>query len=218
MFTSSPRSLYTTPKLDPPRTGTDRTHDAVYPRYKARPEIPIPIIATMSSSFIAEIANYRVHHLNSVNVALHRVCIPAVYFTMMVPMTLLSLPHNAYVNLATVVASLYSAYYLSLDVPYGLIGSGLMAALAYGGTKFQLTYGPRLALLASLAIWILSGVGQAYGHKYHEGGAPAAGENPKQAFLMPPLFVVVELGTSLGYRRSLMQTIDRHIQESRNKD
>ena len=91
-------------------------------------------------------------------------------------------------------------YYCLIEQP-GLAGP-IAAFLVWGGynaaTYLQQAFPDcwKTALVIHVGCW----AAQIYGHQVHEGRAPAFLDNLAQAFLMAPLFVLLEVMFQFGYK------------------
>lgn len=156
------------------------------------------------------LSQYASYHRDRRNVWTHVIGIPLIVIaliTLLTPITLLSLPISVGdragllpVSMATVVVLLVSAYYLVLDLRYGL---AMLCLLALCGLAGELI----VSLSASswwawgLGLFVVGWVFQFIGHCF-EGRKPAFVDDI-MGLLIGPLFVVAEIGFLLGLRREV---------------
>ena len=124
------------------------------------------------------LAEYGESHKNTTNKAIHWICVPLIFFSIMG--LIASIPSgivqkllgagNPYANWATVALLLAIAYYVSLSIPL-TIGMALFGlACLFGATTIaQLGYP---LWMISLIIFVVAWIGQFYGHKV-EGKKPS---------------------------------------------
>ena len=157
------------------------------------------------------LSNYAAYHRDPRNIATHFVGIPLIVVAVA---TLLSRPAFGAVDVAgvsfafspaTVVIALTIAFYLRLDVRYGLtmalvmIGAGLLGAFA--AAQSTTTW-----LVAGVSSFVVGWVIQFVGH-YFEGKKPAFVDD-LVGLLVGPLFVVAEAGFAAGFRDDVRARIE----------
>jgi len=121
---------------------------------------------------------YGESHQNSTNKAIHWICVPAIFFSIVGliasipagPVQALFGEGNPYANWATVVLIFVIAYYITLSIPltigmtlFGLACIVLIQIIASAGLQVW---------LVSLVIFVAAWIGQFYGHKI-EGKKPS---------------------------------------------
>lgn len=159
---------------------------------------------------------YRSYHFNHTNVTIHLLCIPVILFSafaLFVPVQVGSwLP---YINVGTVAALAYAAFYTLLDPTLGSLTVPLLVGgLYYLSKGYQLAASPESSITQSefhnvaLTAHIIAWLAQFYGHGVHEKRAPALTDNLLQALVLAPFFVVFEVAFALGFRRELKKTMD----------
>lgn len=156
-----------------------------------------------------QLAQYAAYHRDRRNIATHFVGIPMIVVAVA---TLLSRPGfdlaGLWLTPALVVVALTVAYYLLLDLRFGLA-----MALAMGAA---LGVGQWLAA-QSTAVWLGGGIGlfvvgwvlQFIGH-YYEGKKPAFVDD-LVGLVIGPLFVLAEAGFALGLRDEERQRIEARV-------
>ena len=118
-------------------------------------------------------------HQNSTNKAIHWICVPLIFFSIVGLVA--SIPSqavqsvlgdgNPYANWAAVVLVLVLIYYVSLSIPLG-IGMMLFGALCLFAANFLVRATNTPLWITSLIIFFVAWVGQFYGHKV-EGKKPS---------------------------------------------
>lgn len=142
---------------------------------------------------------YAVSHQNETNIAIHYVCVPLIFFSvigllMSIPTTflenILGLYNPLLENWAIVVGLFISIFYFRLGFWY--FAQMLFVILLSVVLNFWLSNVTNL-LFASLSIFILAWIGQFYGHKV-EGAKPSFLKD-LQFLLIGPLWVIEKIGT-----------------------
>lgn len=127
---------------------------------------------------------YGESHQNKTNIAIHKVCVPAITFSVVgliysIPLDLLSVRPIWFVLLAVVIYyGLLSLKYLMLFLPMIIIFLGLSNWLDSIGILWQ----------SSLFIFVIAWIGQFYGHKV-EGKKPSFFKD-LQFLLVGPLWTI----------------------------
>lgn len=126
----------------------------------------------------ALLAEYGESHQNETNKAIHWICVPLIFFSVVglvasIPSGVVQqfLGTNPYANWATVVLVVAIVYYVTLSIPLSL-GMMLFSALCLVAVNYieQLNIAPLWAVC--LGIFVLAWIGQFYGHKV-EGKKPS---------------------------------------------
>jgi uncharacterized membrane protein YGL010W len=122
---------------------------------------------------------YGESHQNSTNKAIHWICVPLIFFSIVGLVA--SIPSqavqsvlgdgNPYANWAAVALVLVLIYYVSLSIPLG-IGMMLFGALCLFAANFLVRATNTPLWITSLIIFFVAWVGQFYGHKV-EGKKPS---------------------------------------------
>ncbi|KAJ4130743.1 hypothetical protein NW768_006281 [Fusarium equiseti] len=163
---------------------------------------------------------YGAYHHNSVNIAIHMVCVPlilisgfslATYSGTLIPTPeWLTVPYLE-LNLGIIAASLYSLLYLLLEPFAGF----LLAIFCMGGAAF-VNYlrqqNPDSTFQGALAVHIVCWIFQFIGHGKYEGRAPALLDNLIQAVFLAPMFVWLEILFKFGYRPELRARVSKKVQ------
>jgi uncharacterized membrane protein YGL010W len=141
---------------------------------------------------------YAVSHQNETNQAIHYICVPLIFFSvigllMSIPTTFLENTFNAsnplLENWAVVVGLVISVFYLRLGFWY--FTEMLFVILICIIANFWLGNFVNL-LFASIIIFVLAWIGQFYGHKV-EGAKPSFLKD-LEFLLIGPLWVIQKLG------------------------
>ncbi|KAI8144814.1 hypothetical protein BJV82DRAFT_606375 [Fennellomyces sp. T-0311] len=164
-----------------------------------------------------QLVTYGAHHNNKVNVAIHMVFVPCIFWTALVfgaktgplienaPKWLRTFGPN--LSFFTVVG--YSLYYTVLDPVASALCAPLLYGMCYTATTFEKT-NPNaipIALTGHIASWIF----QFIGHGVHEKRSPKLLDNLVQALVSAPYFVFFEVLFKLGYRPKLRQEVQAEV-------
>jgi uncharacterized membrane protein YGL010W len=126
----------------------------------------------------ALLAEYGESHQHATNKAIHWICVPLIFFSVIgmiasIPSGMLNsvLGESPYANWATVVLVLVLIYYVSLSIPLS-IGMFLFSLLCifFANLIAQINVAP--LWLVSIIIFVVAWIGQFYGHKV-EGKKPS---------------------------------------------
>ncbi|RAL03577.1 2-hydroxy-palmitic acid dioxygenase MPO1 [Aspergillus ibericus CBS 121593] len=164
---------------------------------------------------------YGAYHNNPVNIAIHMTCVPILLFTGIALASntpvLLALPDalqidNLPLNLGTIAAVIYSAFYILLEP----VAGALVAPLIIGGAAYAnhllATYGTSVNYWFA-GVHVVSWLAQFVGHGAFERRAPALLDNLVQALLLAPLFVWMEALFFFGYRPELKARYDENVRK-----
>ncbi|GME81023.1 hypothetical protein B5S28_g2000 [[Candida] boidinii] len=164
-----------------------------------------------------QLAFYRAYHFNKVNVAIHLVCIPIIFFSYILIFSYFSFesylpfdlpkPLSNFANLGSVIGICYSIYYCLLDKT-GYYVTPLIIYLSYyfrdlydyNENNYLLKYG----FLINTISWIM----QFIGHGHYEKRAPALLDNLVQALVLAPYFVAFEVVFFFGGRTDLQKDMN----------
>ena len=135
------------------------------------------------------LSEYGESHQNSTNKAIHWICVPLIFFSIVgliasIPSGLLQSvvgEGNPYANWAAVILILVLAYYVSLSIPLtvGMMLFGVLC-LFLVNVIVRLNIAPLWAVC--VAIFVLAWIGQFYGHKV---------EGKKPSFLKDVQFLLI---------------------------
>ncbi len=141
---------------------------------------------------------YAVSHQNETNKAIHYICVPAIFFSVIgllfsIPTTFLENVFGLYnpfiENWAAMVAVIILIFYARLGFWY-FVNMLLVTTLSVIGNYWLSGFG-NLALI-SIAIFVIAWIGQFYGHKV-EGKKPSFIKD-LQFLLIGPLWVLKKIG------------------------
>ncbi|KAF5529304.1 DUF962 domain-containing protein [Fusarium napiforme] len=174
----------------------------------------------MSLDLEQHLTFYGAYHHNSVNVAIHMVCVPlillsgfcmATYTGTLIPTPSWITPPYLDLNLGVIGASLYSLLYLLLEPFAGF----LLALFCMGGAalcNYLHQQNPDTTFQGALAIHVVCWIFQFIGHGKYEGRAPALLDNLIQAIFLAPMFVWLEILFKFGYRPELQSRVNKKVQ------
>eukprot|EP00697_Spironema_sp_BW2_P014738 gnl/Spiro4/527_TR290_c0_g1_i1.p1 gnl/Spiro4/527_TR290_c0_g1~~gnl/Spiro4/527_TR290_c0_g1_i1.p1 ORF type:complete len:237 (-),score=49.00 gnl/Spiro4/527_TR290_c0_g1_i1:130-786(-) len=155
---------------------------------------------------------YASYHNQKINQIIHLICIWPILWTFFVFLgysgvlckcDIATATHGLLVRLdwSAVWAVMYALYYALMAPIFGISSLAVFAAYV-SASHFAFSYHEvawKIALAIHVTAWLL----QFLGHYAFEGRAPALLDNPAQAFLMAPLFVLLEVAFSVGYAPKL---------------
>ena len=132
---------------------------------------------------------YKAYHKNKINVLIHVFCIPIIMWTISVFLTHFST--NIFYNPTFYLTNIYSAYYLILDKELGKI----MTMVFYFSwiISYYFYWYISNSIYYATILHILSWIAQFGGHFYFEGNRPALTDSLLQAFLVAPIFVLIDI-------------------------
>lgn len=165
----------------------------------------------MNPFFIEQMAMYSAYHRDSRNRATHFIGIPAIVFSLFVPLAWVELGQVAGLplTLAVVVWAVTGMFYLWLDRLLGLGMVILSLGLLVAGHNVALlgdTIGWSVFALAFVGGWVFQLVGHVF-----EGRRPALADNLLQA-LIGPMFLVAETAFAAGLKPELHQAVEARWQ------
>ncbi|KAI1814753.1 DUF962 domain-containing protein [Poronia punctata] len=173
----------------------------------------------MALNLEKQLTFYGAYHDNSVNVAIHMVCVPLILFTgftlasntgTLIPLPDLITVPNLDLNLGTIAALSWGGLYILLEPVAGTVLAFIClgaAALGNAALAQNPTLTNQAAVVVHIAAWLL----QFVGHGAFEGRAPALLDNLVQAIFLAPLFVWLELLFKVGYRRELQARVEKEV-------
>lgn len=172
-----------------------------------------PPLTALEKSFVF----YASYHNDSVNQYIHIIFVWLILYSAFVmldytPALHPSLP--AMLNWNFLLCTIYALYYAQIERP-GFAGY-LASAMSVGGffvARHLHAMYPNNAFYWALRLHGLSWVSQFYGHFVHEGRSPALFQNLFQALAMAPLFVMMEVLFSLGYRPEFRVKVQKIVDD-----
>lgn len=160
---------------------------------------------------------YASYHNDAVNQYIHIVFVWQILYSAFVmldytPPLHPSLP--APLNGNFLLCAVYALYYAQIERP-GFAGylAAVMAIAGYFIAAYLHATFPDDAFYWALRLHGLSWISQFYGHFVHEGRSPALFQNLFQALAMAPLFVVMEVCFSFGYRPDFRSKVQKIVDE-----
>ncbi|MET0351112.1 MAG: Mpo1-like protein [Rhizobacter sp.] len=152
-----------------------------------------------------QLSAYAAYHRDSRNIATHFVGIPMIVLGITVLLARAAWGgFGVPVNLAVVCAALSCAYYLKLDLRYGLVMTALLGAAV--AVSLEIAALPLAAWLsAGIGLFVVGWVFQFVGHAY-EGRKPAFVDD-LMGLIIGPLFVLAEAGFLVGWRKDIEAAI-----------
>ncbi|KAI1079425.1 DUF962-domain-containing protein [Whalleya microplaca] len=163
---------------------------------------------------------YGAYHHNSINVAIHMLCVPLILFTgfalaantgTLIPLpNVLTIPHLD-LNLGTLAAFTWGSLYVLLEPVAGTILALICLGAAAVSNTF-LSQNPTLTNQVAIGVHVVCWLLQFLGHGAFERRAPALLDNLVQAIFLAPLFVWLELLFKFGYRRELQSRVEKAVQ------
>ncbi len=163
----------------------------------------------MNPFFVEQMAMYSAYHRDARNRATHFIGIPAIVFSLFIPLSWVPLftlwGGEAVITLATLLWLGTGVFYLWLDRRIG----GLMMLVGFA----LLQLAEQVAMMGSTTGWIAFAaffvggwVFQLVGHVF-EGRRPALADNLLQA-LIGPMFLVAETVFALGQQKELQDAVE----------
>ncbi len=160
-----------------------------------------------------QMSTYAAYHQDARNKATHFIGVPAIVFSLMIPLGWLRADiGGSTLSAAMVVTAILLLYYLVLDIALGLAMGAVFALMLWGAEPLaQASLGVSLAwfLLLFVGGWAL----QLWGHVY-EGRKPALVDNLFQIFVAP-IFLAAEVFFALGYKPGLHDAVQRRALDMR---
>ena len=157
----------------------------------------------MDSFFARQLATYASYHRDERNRATHFIGIPAIVFSILVP---LALARSGGVSAAMVVAVIAVIGWVALDRVIGLAMAVVMLAMLIAAEWVARTYGSTTAWIVFAVFFVGGWIFQLVGHMW-EGRRPALADNLFQAFI-GPMFIMAEVLIALGLKPELKQAIE----------
>jgi len=160
-----------------------------------------------ASLFTRQFATYASYHRDSRNRATHFIGIPAIVFSLLVPLALWRFPlFGLDASAAWVVALAALAGWIALDLTIGLAMVVAMVPLLVVAEWVAASGGAAIAWIVFAIFFIGGWAFQLVGHVF-EGRRPALVDNLFQAFI-GPMFIMAEVLMGLGLKPDLRRVID----------
>jgi uncharacterized membrane protein YGL010W len=156
------------------------------------------------------LCGYAAAHRHPFNVAVHLVGIPVIMLGVFIAFSRISVEINGFsLNLAQVTLVALFFFYLTLDVIFALVFLALAIAVAWFAALVA-AQPPAVAWTASAGAFLGGYALQFVGHAV-ERSPPVIFRHPVQANLAAPFFIVVELFSLAGLRKSLFDAVQARI-------
>jgi uncharacterized membrane protein YGL010W len=156
-----------------------------------------------NSLFARQLATYSSYHRDARNRATHFIGIPAIVFSIQVP---LALVHIGGVSLALVVGALAVLGWIALDRVIGVAMFIMMAPMWLIAEWIARDHGNTTAWTVFTIFFVGGWAFQLVGHVW-EGRRPALADNLFQAFI-GPMFIMAEVLIALGLKQELKAVIE----------
>jgi uncharacterized membrane protein YGL010W len=158
----------------------------------------------MDSFFARQLAIYSSYHRDERNRATHFIGIPAIVFSILVPLALARSAGG--ISAAMVVAVLAVIGWVALDRVIGLAMAVVMLPMLIVAEWIARTYGSTTAWIVFAVFFVGGWIFQLIGHMW-EGRRPALADNLFQAFI-GPMFIMAEVLIALGLKPELKTVIE----------
>lgn len=153
-----------------------------------------------------QMAVYAAYHRNRWNRLTHFIGVPAIIFSILIPMCWV--PIGDGLTLAHVFLGAVLAYYFLLDVTLAVATATVSCALFYAA-KLAAATGFASGWIWCGAFFVGGWILQFAGHAI-EGRRPALADNLFQIFIAP-IFLVAELFFALGFRRDVRKKLEARL-------
>lgn len=156
----------------------------------------------MDTFFARQLATYASYHRDARNRTTHFVGIPAIVFSILMPLALMRLGG---VSVAVIVAVLALIGWIALDRVIGLAMAVMIVPMLLIA-EWVAGYGATTAWIVFAVFFVGGWIFQLVGHVW-EGRRPALADNLFQAFI-GPMFIMAEVLMALGLKQELKAAID----------
>lgn len=165
------------------------------------------------SKLMEMLCGYAAAHRHPFNVAVHLVGIPVIMLGVFIAFSRISVEINGFAfNLAQVTLIALFLFYLTLDVIFALVFLAMAVAVAW--LAGLIAAQPSAVAWTTSAATFLGGYAlQFVGHAV-ERSPPVILRHPVQANLAAPFFIVVELFSLAGLRKSLFDAVQARIDDA----
>ena len=153
-----------------------------------------------------QMAIYAAYHRNRWNKLTHFIGVPAIIFSILIPMAWVSIGGD--LTLAHVFVGAVLAYYFLLDVPLALATTVATGALLYAA-KLAAGTGAVSGWIWFGTFFVGGWILQLVGHVF-EGRKPALADNLFQIFVAP-IFLVAEVFFALGLKRDVLEKVEANL-------
>jgi uncharacterized membrane protein YGL010W len=159
--------------------------------------------ASAESFFTRQLATYASYHRDARNRATHFIGIPAIVFSILVPLALVS---DSGISLAALVGVLAVLGWITLDRTIGMAMIAMVLPFVLIADWIARSYGRGAAWLVFAIFFVGGWAFQLVGHVW-EGRRPALADNLFQAFI-GPMFIMAEILMALGLKKDLKTVIE----------
>ena len=153
-----------------------------------------------------QMAIYAAYHRNRWNKLTHFIGVPAIIFSILIPMSWVSIGGD--LSLAHVFVGAVLAYYFLLDVPLAVATTVATGALLYAA-KLAAGTGVVSGWIWFGIFFVGGWIFQLVGHVF-EGRKPALADNLFQIFVAP-IFLVAEIFFALGLKRDVLEKVEASL-------
>jgi len=153
-----------------------------------------------------QMAIYAAYHRNRWNKLTHFIGVPAIIFSILIPMSWVSIGGD--LTLAHVFVGAVLAYYFLLDVPLAVATTVAIGALLYAA-KLAAGTGVVSGWIWFGIFFVGGWIFQLVGHVF-EGRKPALADNLFQIFVAP-IFLVAEVFFALGLKRDVLEKVEASL-------
>merc|ERR1711977_652946 len=166
-----------------------------------------------------QVAIYGQYHTNKVNVGIHILCVPTIFWTFLVlfnkvfpwhftvPLLYGPLKTDLIVNVPFLIATGYALYFIGLEPVAGTAYAPWIIFQGWSANYVYANYGATVAGWLFGAAWIA----QFIGHGKYEGRAPALLDSLFQSLVLAVFFVFMEVLFMAGYRPELHKRLQNRI-------
>ncbi|KAA1101084.1 hypothetical protein PGT21_006397 [Puccinia graminis f. sp. tritici] len=178
---------------------------------------------------------YGQYHHNPVNIIIHLICVPLIFFTTLILVhqfsffgqTILGsvgLPEPLVrtgwfggegtmyeLNMSTITSIGYAVYFIALEPVAGVLYMPILLSFGHWSNLLVQAF-PQSYFYPVLAVWAFSWILQFIGHGHFEKRKPALLDNLFQSIVLAVFFVWIEALFFLGYKPKLAASIHRKIQ------
>ena len=158
---------------------------------------------SQGSFFERQLAIYSSYHRDGRNRATHFIGIPAIVFSILVPLALVS---DSGISLAVLVGILAVLGWVALDRVIGIAMIAMILPFVLIAGWIAHSYGSGTAWTVFAVFFVGGWAFQLLGHVW-EGRRPALADNLFQAFI-GPMFIMAEILMALGLKQELKAVID----------
>lgn len=162
-----------------------------------------------AASLVTLLSSYASYHQDPRNRATHFVGVPLITYSLMTALALPSLSVlGTHVALMSIATAALAAFYIYLDLALGLALTVTLVLLA-AAAEATVQMGPKVGAASAIGTFVIGWVLQLLGHRL-ESNRPALLDNLRQIFIAP-IYLIAELGFTLGLRRGLQEQILQRI-------